>query len=156
MTDTSDIRKEVVVDASQARAFEVFTAGMNRWWPRGHHIGASPLKEVKLEPMTGGRWYSISEDDSQCDTGKVLAWDPPKRVHLTWQITSDWKYDPNFVTEVEVTFTPIGERQTQVVLEHRYIHRYGVAAAPTRAALDSPGGWGGMLLLFKGIAEGAD
>ena len=34
------VRKSILVNASQIRAFEVFTARFNSWWPRTHHIGA--------------------------------------------------------------------------------------------------------------------
>ncbi len=74
------VRKQVTVKASAEHAFRVFTDGVNAWWPKQHHIGASPLKRMVIEPKTNGRWYSICEDDTQCDSGKVLAWDPPRRL----------------------------------------------------------------------------
>jgi len=33
------VKKSVRVSASQARAFEVFTARFDSWWPKSHHIG---------------------------------------------------------------------------------------------------------------------
>ena len=33
------VRKSIRVAASQAHAFEVFTAGLGRWWPLEHGIG---------------------------------------------------------------------------------------------------------------------
>src|SRR3954451_4802511 len=113
-TSVPPITKQLVVNASQAHAFRVFTAGMDRWWPRQHHIGASPMKEIIVEPREGGRWFTMCEDGSECDIGKVLAWEPPGRLLLAWQITGEWKYEPSFVTEVEVVFTPVGARRTRV------------------------------------------
>src|SRR5260370_13790577 len=104
MSSIEPIRKLVLVEASQEHAFRVFTAGIDRWWPREHHIGKSPLERAVLEPRVDGRWYSICEDDTECDVGKVLAWDPPRRLVLAWQLNAEWRYDPAFVTAVAVRF----------------------------------------------------
>ena len=101
------VRKSITVKADAARAFAVFTGRIGSWWPRSHCIASSPQKDVVLEPKVGGRWFEIGEDGSQCNWGMVLAWEPPLRVLLAWQINANWKYDPELVTEVEVTFTPV-------------------------------------------------
>jgi len=155
VTSIEPVRKNITIDAPQAHVFKIFTDGIDKWWPRDHHIGASPLKQAVLEPKSGGRWYSICQDGTECGTGKVLAWDPPKRVVLAWQITAEWKYDPDFVTEVEVTFTSEGPKKTRVDLEHRNLARYGVAAEATRAMFDSPGAWEKTLAAFAEAAAAA-
>jgi hypothetical protein len=53
------VRKSIVVQATAKRAFEVFTAGIDRWWPKTHGIGAGPVIESVIEPFVGGRWYSM-------------------------------------------------------------------------------------------------
>jgi uncharacterized protein YndB with AHSA1/START domain len=148
------VRREVLVETSQIRAFEVFTAGLDRWWPREHHIGKSPMARTVLEPGVGGRWYSVCQDGTECDVGKVLVWDPPQRLVLAWQITAQWQYDPGFVTEVEVVFTAEGPRRTRVQLEHRNLERYGDAAAAFRKSIDAAGGWGRLLESFASTASG--
>jgi len=141
------IRKEVRVQAAPARAFEIFTAGMSRWWLKTHTINPtkSPLKDIVMEPRRDGRWYERGEDGSECQWGKVLAWEPPTRVLLAWQISGRWRYDPNFVTEVEIRFTPDGAG-TKVELEHRNLERLGDAAEAMRTAFES--GWGSLLEQF--------
>jgi len=153
MSTIEPVRKQVVVHVSQERAFEVFTSGIDRWWPREHHIGASPLKRAVLETRAGGRWYSESQDGSECDVGKVLSWEPPKRLVLAWQINGQWQYDPTFLTELEVTFTAEGSRQTRVQIEHRNLERFGAVAAALRAQLDDPRGWAASLAGFARVAE---
>ena len=152
MTAVEPVRKNVVIDAPQAHVFSVFTDGIDKWWPREHHIGASPLKRATIEPKPGGRWYSLCEDGTEVNIGKVLVWEPPKRLVLTWQITAEWKYDADFVTEVEVTFTAEGPKKTRVDLEHRNLARFGTAASATRAMFDSAGGWGLTLEKFAKAA----
>jgi uncharacterized protein YciI/uncharacterized protein YndB with AHSA1/START domain len=146
------VRKELLVKSAQERAFRLFTSGMNRWWPREHHIGQSPLKEIIVEPRVGGRWYSVCEDGSECEVGKVLRWEAPERLVLAWQITGQWQFDPAFSTEVEVTFAAVSPKLTRVTLEHRQLERYGEAAQGIRGQLDAPGGWAGNLERFANTA----
>jgi uncharacterized protein YndB with AHSA1/START domain len=154
MSAVPPVRKEVTVATTPERAFEVFTDGIDSWWPREHHIGKSPLKREVLEPGLGGRWYGVSDDGSECEVGKVLAWEPPGRLVLAWQINADWQYDASFVTEIEVTFTAEAPNLTRVVLEHRDLHRYGLRATELRKMLDAPEGWGITLRRFSDAAAG--
>jgi uncharacterized protein YndB with AHSA1/START domain len=147
------VRKSITVKTDAARAFEVFTGGIGRWWPRSHRIGSSPQKDVVMEPRIGGRWYEIGEDGSQCNWGKVLAWEPPVRLVLAWQVGPDWKYDPDFITEVEVRFTPLSEGETRVDLEHRNLERFGDKIESIRAQIDSQNGWTAILKLYAEAAE---
>ncbi len=156
MTQTINIapvKKSIAVNVSQARAFEVFTGNMSKWWPASHTILKSPLKTTVLEPRTGGRWYQIGEDGSECGTGYVMAWEPPGRVLLCWQINGAWQFDPELVTEVEVRFVAEGAKKTRVELEHRHLERMGATAEAGRAAVDSPNGWGAILESFRTMAE---
>ena len=146
-------RKSVQVGAPPARAFEVFTAGIGRWWPKTHHIGASELDTHVIEPKAGGRWYERGIDGVECEIGKVLVWEPPVRLILGWQLTADWKFDPDLMTEVEVRFIPVGVNTTRVELEHRNLERFGDRADGFRQQIDSPEGWGGLLQLFAQTAE---
>jgi uncharacterized protein YndB with AHSA1/START domain len=145
------VRKSIFVDAPQERAFEVFTNGIGRWWPKSHKIGQADLERPVLEPKSGGRWYELGVDGSQCEVGKVLLWEPPARLILIWQLTAEFKFDPNLVTEVDVSFTPEGSG-TRVDLEHRNLERLGESAEALREAIDAPGGWGGLLQLFAEAA----
>ena len=141
MTRVPPVRKQITVDAPAARCWRMFTDGIDRWWPRAHHIGASPMKRAVIEPREGGRWYAECEDGSECDTGRVLVWQPPERLVLSWQITADWKYDPDFTTEVEIRFVADGSARTRVELEHRNLDRHGEGWQQMRDAVGSPDGW---------------
>jgi uncharacterized protein YndB with AHSA1/START domain len=108
------VRKSIRVNASQAHAFEVFTSGLGRWWPRNHSIGKAPLKAAVLEPRLGGRWYQLGEDGSQADVGRILVWEPPSRFVMSWDINSQWKPDTTVSSEVEVKFIADGPHATLV------------------------------------------
>jgi len=133
------IRRDVVVEVGQDRAFEVFTADMTSWWPSAHHIGSAPIEQIVVEPREGGRWYTRHQDGSQTSTGFVRLWDPPQRLVVTWQIGADWKYHDDFVTTVDVRFVAEGPHSTRVVLEHRDLDAFGADAAAMRTTFDEPG-----------------
>jgi uncharacterized protein YndB with AHSA1/START domain len=151
VSQSSSVQKTVTVAASLERAFQVFTSGMDTWWPRSHHIGKSPMKQCLMEGREGGRCYSLQEDGTECDWGRVLIWQPPHRFVMAWQITHEWGYQPDLAkaSEVEVLFTDLGGGKTRVDLEHRYFERMGPGGAVMRTAVESPGGWGTLLGLFS-------
>jgi uncharacterized protein YndB with AHSA1/START domain len=108
-TESSTVQRTVTVEANPGRAFDVFTAGIDTWWPKSHHIGAAPMKESKIECRVGGRCYTEHEDGASVDWGKVLVWEPPHRLVLAWQVTHQWGYEPDLAkaSEVEVRFTAL-------------------------------------------------
>ena len=155
---TSDVvRTSIVVNAPPQRAFSIFTAGMDSWWPRSHTIGDSPLAEMVLECREGGRAYGVGEDGSESDWGRVLVYEPPQRIVISWDITLDWGHelDPAKASEFEVTFTPQEDGTTLVALEHRHLDRHGEGWEAMRDAVGSSGGWGGGLEAFAQAAEAA-
>jgi uncharacterized protein YndB with AHSA1/START domain len=149
MRTLEPVRRSVVVPASPERAFEVFTSGMTGWWPPSHHIGEAPIAEVIIEPFKGGRWYTRHADGAETYTGIVVAWEPPARFVVTWQIDANWKYDPALVTTVEVTFTEV-DGGTRVSVEHRDLERFGGDAERMREAFAGPGAWAGILEHYAG------
>ena len=146
--------RSVRVAATPARAFEVFSTGIARWWIPTHSILASksPQASVTIEPRVGGRWYERGEDGSECDWGHVLAWEPPRRLLLAWQLDAQWDFDPALVTEVEVRFDAEPGGGTTVTLEHRCLERYGAGAESARSGLASESGWSGLLERYRQVA----
>jgi uncharacterized protein YndB with AHSA1/START domain len=154
VADTS-VKKSITVNASVEHAFAVFTAEFDTWWPRSHHIGKSPMKQAIIETRVGGRCYTTQEDGTDSDWGRILEWDPPHRFLLAWQITHEWGYQPDLSksSEVEVRFTPQPGGVTRVDLEHRHFERMGPEGETMRAGVGGPGGWSGLMELFKARAE---
>jgi uncharacterized protein YndB with AHSA1/START domain len=155
MTQSLEIEpvvRSITVAVPIQRAWDVFTRDFATWWPETHHIGTEPMDTCAIEPREGGRWYEVGADGSECDWGVVLAWEPPIRLVLTWQIGSDWKFepDPACASEIEVLFTPDGPNATRVDLEHRGFERHAIGAGEMRAVVAGEGGWGGILERFAG------
>ena len=145
------VSKTLTVNVSQARAFEVFTAGIDRWWPKTHTVGETPLKRAVVEPREGGRWYGLSEAGVEDLWGYVLAWEPPARLVLSWRINGRFKPDLSVHTEVEVCFTDLGDGTTRVDFEHRGLENLGAGGDQARARMD--GGWELILAGFMAAAE---
>lgn len=106
------------------------------------------MKEAVIEPRVGGRWFERGNDGSECDWGRVLVWEPPVRVVLAWQLDSEWHYNPELRTEVEVRFIAESAEATRVELEHRYLERLGDQGPVLREKIDAPGGWSALLGLY--------
>lgn len=137
------------------RAFAFFTESFGSWWPAAYHIGAVEMADAIIEPRVGGRWYELGIDGTECDWGRVLTWEPPHRLVVTWQITGHWQFDPDpaRASEIEFRFTAEGPEQTTVTLEHRHLDRLVDGKAIADTIVEQGGGWSTVLELFAKTAE---
>ena len=150
-TMLGSVRRTITVETSRERAFALFTERAGSWWPATHHIAPQPFVAVVMEPRVGGRWFERSTEGAECEWGHVLAWEPPSRVVLAWQLTAEWKYEPDMAkaSEVEVRFVAEGAKRTRVELEHRGFERHGAGAEKMRTAVEGPSGWTQCLAQFN-------
>lgn len=142
------VRRTVTVKQPVDRAFALFTARIDQWWPRaasGQEVAAGG-GSVVLEPRPGGRVYRRDADGSIEYWGTVSVWDPPRRLVLGWQPAL---HGPA-VTEVEILFTPEGGG-TRVDLEHRGWEELGGQAAAARAEYESA--WADVLRQYAGAGQ---
>lgn len=145
------VRHSIEVTSAPDRSFVLFTSNMGSWWPNGRTPAANPAVDVIVEPEVGGRWYEIDAEGMETQWGKVVAYDPPERLVLGWQLGKDFKFEEGLLTEVEITFTPTSSGGTKVSLEHRNLERFGDYALERRAQVD--GGWPSRLADFAQFAE---
>ena len=109
------VRKTVTVECAVEEAFRVFTADAMSWWPVAtHSIHREGVRRVVFEEREGGEVYELSANGEKGHWATVVAWEPPSRLVLAWNIL-EREAAP---TEVEITFTPDAE-STRVDLEHR-------------------------------------
>lgn len=164
MVDRADIRQDVdqfslrcsfLVSAPAERAFATFTGALTDWWVTEYTwSGPETLAELGMEPRAGGMLYEIGPYGFRADWGRVLTWDPPRRLVFTWQIGPDRVPvpDPARASEVEVVFLAEAPEQTRVELEHRHFDRHGESAEGYRQALTA--GWHELLSRYVATVDG--
>lgn len=101
----------------------MFTEEIGLWWRRDtpYWNDAQRGRSVRIEPGVGGRFIEVYdlEDRSGMEVGRVTAWEPGKRLALTWTQVG---WPPDVSTDVEITFQAVGDR-TRVRLEHTAFER---------------------------------
>lgn len=113
---TSRVLVALRIDATPERVFEAFTEEIGRWWrPNGlFQPSPTPGGQLSIEPGVGGRLLENHVNAGEEEIGRILVWDPPNRLVLTWRPTS---FTDDQETEVHVRFEPVGGI-TRVVVEH--------------------------------------
>lgn len=151
---TEPVRASITVQAPVEKAWQVYTEQYGSWYPKDHFLGAGPADTVIIEPYAGGRWYERQADGSEPEWGRVLAWEPPGRLLLSWAIGGDWQPDPDEThhSEIEVTFTAV-DGGTRVDLEHRHLERHGDG---TESVLQGVSGTDGHPLYLRRYADAVE
>lgn len=110
------IVEEVVVDASAQAAWAVWTSneGFQSFFP-----GRDDL-ETNIELRPGGPFEVFMLQDNPpgergCDDCQILGYQEGRMLSFTWTNRPDMAVRPHH-THVVVTFEPIGEKSTRVVL----------------------------------------
>lgn len=143
------VSTEVVVAVDPQRAFAAFTGEFTAWWPAEHHTGDVEMAEGVIEPEVGGRWYERGVDGSECDWGRVLVWDPPGHLALSWWLNPDFEPvpDPDRASRIDVTFDVV-DGGTRVQLVHSGLDRHGPGWERISTGVGAPTGWPGILRQF--------
>jgi uncharacterized protein YndB with AHSA1/START domain len=149
------VRAQVVVDAPLERAFSVFTEGFGTFKPPEHNLLAVEIAETVFEPRVGGYLYDRGVDGSECRWARVLAYEPPERVVISWDISPQWQLEPDLekTSEVEVRFFPEAPERTRVELEHRNLERHGEGWEGEREGVAGAGGWPLYLQRFADVVK---
>lgn len=135
---TSPVRREVLVKAAPARAFELFTDHLGSWWPLELHsvfgVGTVGFEGDQIVERLGEQ-VSV--------WGTVTTWNPPGLIAFTWHPGEPVAR----ATNVSVSFVARGE-ETLVTLVHTGWER---ALDPDAAAADYNNGWPTVLARFAGL-----
>jgi uncharacterized protein YndB with AHSA1/START domain len=142
-SDAKSVRHSVVVDVAIEKAFRVFTEDFGQFKPPEHNLLGVEIAETVFEPRVGGHLYDRGVDGSECRWARVLVYDPPQRVVISWDIGPTWQIetDHDKTSEVEVLFIAEGPKRTRVELEHRHLDRHGEGWQGVREGVDGEAGW---------------
>ena len=101
------VRTSIVVDAPIERAFSVFTEDFGSFKPPEHNMLGVEIAATVFEPREGGHLYDRGVDGSECRWARVLAYEPPDRVVISWDIGPEFQVETDLskTSEVEVRFS---------------------------------------------------
>jgi len=141
--EQTSLRFDVTVDAPREVAFRVFVEDFDQIKPREHNLLDVEITETVLEPRAGGDVYDRGADGSVCRWGRVLAYEPPARLVLAWDISPRWQLetDPSRASEVEVSFVEVADGRTRVELVHSHLDRHGDGWEGFREGLSTDDAW---------------
>lgn len=142
-TQATSVQTQIVVEAPIERAFRVFTEEFDRIKPREHNMLGVDIAETVFEPRAGGHVYDRGVDGSECRWARVLAYEPPHRVVISWDISPQWQIETDLerTSEVEIRFISETPERTRVELEHRNLDRHGEGWEGECDSVGSEGGW---------------
>jgi uncharacterized protein YndB with AHSA1/START domain len=137
------VRTSIVVEASISHAFKVFTEDFGSFKPAEHNMLKVEIAETVFEPKVDGFLYDRGVDGSICRWARVLAYEPPNRVLLSWDISPQWQIetDPLKTSEWEVRFIAETPRRTRVEIEHRNLERHGEGWQGVHEGVAADQGW---------------
>lgn len=152
--EATSIRHEIVVETPIERAFKVFTEEFGSFKPPEHNLLGVDIAETIFEPRAGGRLYDRGVDGSECDWARVLTYEPPDRVVISWDINPRWQVEEALdkTSEVEVRFTAEAPGRTRVSIEHRNLDRHGDGWEAVREGVNADDGWPLYLKRFADVA----
>ena len=126
------------VDCDAQTAFDMFTNDIDLWWkqgPRNRLIGNRPGIMQFDERDNGTRVLQEVDKrrpDFVVEAGKVIHWDPAKRLAFEWRWPTADRKEP--VTHVDIRFAQSGDA-TRLTLTHSGLEALS-AAHPARNGLN--------------------
>lgn len=127
-----------VVACPPDHAFSTWTRKASSWWPVEHTVSHEPGTEIVFEPRPGGRVFERTPAGNEIEWGRILDWDPPRRLRYLWHIATD----PAQATDVEIVFRELPGSSTRIEIEHGGWDRLGEAGPAWREA--NHAGWDGV------------
>jgi uncharacterized protein YciI/uncharacterized protein YndB with AHSA1/START domain len=149
------IRRQILVEADPAVAFEVFTAGLGRWWPVAELSVHGEGGSVSFDgAFAGGQIVERSAAGETAVWGTVTRWEPPDAVAFTWHPGQPAEQ----ASQVEITFAaaePAGDgtARTLVAVVHTGWEAF---ADPAAARAEYDHGWPLVLGRYAGHIAGRD
>jgi uncharacterized protein YndB with AHSA1/START domain len=152
---TQTQQASILVEAPIERAFRVFTEDFGSFKPPEHNLLEVEIAETVFEPRVGGHLYDRGVDGSECHWARILAYEPPERIVISWDINPQWQLETDLekTSEVEVCFISEAPERTRVALEHRNLDRHGDGWEGVREGVGGEGGWPLYLRRFAELLE---
>ncbi|MDP9259715.1 MAG: SRPBCC domain-containing protein [Actinomycetota bacterium] len=105
------IQKSAYLACPPEKAFALFTERASDWWPHDVRHTADPRSEITM--LANGRFWERATDGHEVELGRVLVWEPARRLILDFYPGTDAQHP----TEVVIRFTA-ENGGTRVDVEH--------------------------------------
>lgn len=117
--------RSIEVPCDQEEAFTVFLERMGSWWPLARFsasvkFGGEPDR-LLVEPKAGGEIVEVDADGGRHLWGTIKRYEPYEYVSMDFHIG----LSAETASLVEVSFTPIAEGRTRVMLTQSEWERFG-------------------------------
>ena len=138
------IIRTIEVPCSQEKAFDIFVKEMGTWWPLDKRSmsmkNGHPAKSLRVDAKQGGQIVEIANDDTEHLWGTIKFYDPHNAISMDFHMGMP----PENASLVEVRFTVLSDKQTQVELTQSNWEAFGDIAEMMR------GGYGsGWVIIFE-------
>ena len=145
------INIEMEIQLPREETFKRFITGLNSWWPKEYTWSGQVLEEIKIEPETGGKCYETGPYNFRCDWGRVMTYEAPDKLVITWQISPARvpEPDPGKASEITVLFKELEPEVTGVEFEHGKLSKHGEGWEEYYDAMKSEQGWPYILNKFR-------
>jgi uncharacterized protein YciI len=150
MTAIPPIRREILVDADPAAAFEVFTDGIGQWWPLDEFSVHGNDATVSF---AGGQIVERAAGGETAVWGTVIRWEPPDAVAFSWHPGQPAERASHVLVTFAAAPAPDGTGQTLVRLEHTGWEAF---ADPAAARAEYDHGWPLVLGRYSAHVTGED
>ncbi|MEO0425254.1 MAG: SRPBCC domain-containing protein [Pseudomonadota bacterium] len=138
------VEKTITVPVSAARAFELFTSHVGRWWPLETHsvsaqMAQAPAASCAFDAHEGGEFFEIDGNGERHVWGVVECWRPGERLTFSWYPG----LTPASATRVDIRFEAVSAGETRILLRHDGWEQRGDQASQVRDQYHS--GWDPVL-----------
>lgn len=140
------VRKSVRVRMTPARAFELFTRELARWWPLARYSCSGDANATVEFEGAGGRVIETARDGTRHVWGTLLEWNPPQSFAMTWHPTQPAEQ----ATRVDVRFVP-ADGWTEIQFAHSGWEARGAQAFTARETYER--GWTSVLEQYVAYAR---
>lgn len=145
MTETAntktvdEVAKSVLIEQPVDFCFEQFVRHSLEWWPPTHKLVAGQRTALNFEETVGGAYYEVDEEGNRAEWGRILEWEPGRRIRMSWAIDGTWQpiSEDERASRILVTFEPQSQ-VTKVTLVHLELERHGDDAVKIFNALNGP------------------
>jgi uncharacterized protein YndB with AHSA1/START domain len=88
-----------------AAAFDVYARRIGEWWHPAYTLNAATLAAITIEPRVGGRVFARHTVEGEIDWGRVLAWEPGRRLVYSTHLAQP----PEAPSQIAVDFAAAGD-----------------------------------------------